>query len=154
MAAGQGMGRQPAGKGGQASVGGDTSESGPVVPVTGRRPDPSRVVTSMVVLPFGSMPKVVESVADTPAHALAQCPDGLQPIEQSRALGLGQHHDGLQGLFEHPDQSVMIGSVIQPNFAAKANGLLTIVHAQLGHALRQTGGFLVVGNGLFGLAME
>jgi hypothetical protein len=34
---------------------------------------------------------------------------------------------------------------------AKANGLLAIVHCQLGCTLRQAGGFLVIGDWLFGL---
>ena len=37
----------------------------------------TQVVTSIVEFQTGSLPKVVESVPDTPAYSLARCPDVL-----------------------------------------------------------------------------
>jgi hypothetical protein len=54
----------------------------------------------------GSLPKIVESVLDTPAYALARCPDVLQPIEKGITPRLGERHYSLQRLCKHPDQGV------------------------------------------------
>ena len=58
-------------------------------PATGRRfatdraeALPNPVASSIVGLQIGSLPKLVESVSDAPAHGLTRCPDGLQSIEQ------------------------------------------------------------------------
>src|SRR6185503_10888044 len=73
----------------------------------------TQVVTSTIEFQTGSLPKVVESILDTPAHALARCPDVLQPVEQGFAPRLGQRHYRLQCLFKHPDQ----GAVLRPTWA-------------------------------------
>jgi hypothetical protein len=54
-----------------------------------RDPKQAQVVTSIIEFHTGSLPKLVESVPDTPAYSLARCPDVLQPVEKGLAPRLG-----------------------------------------------------------------
>ena len=49
-----------------------------------RDPKQAQVVTSIIEFHTGSLPKLVESVPDTPAYSLARCPDVLQPCKFAR----------------------------------------------------------------------
>ena len=54
-----------------------------------RDPKRAQVVTSIIEFQTGSLPKVVESVPDTPAYVMARCPHILQPVEKGLAPRLG-----------------------------------------------------------------
>jgi len=61
-----------------------------------------------------------------------------------------QRRNGFDGLFEHPDKSIVIGFVIHANVTAEPGGGLTEEDYQLGKSFGCPNSLTVAGDGLFG----